>query len=156
MSASIVAVCLGQGGIPNQPVESAQVEPLGLVGDKHRSELHGGLDRAICLLSEEVYANLRADDVDCHAPGTFGENILARGLDDARLRPGDQLSLGPEVIIEIYDVSPLPDAEERRPPLPRSHARAQRLDRPGDPNGDRRTGDADCPGDALTGAVGSY
>ena len=104
MSASIVAVCLGQGGIPNQPVESAQVEPLGLVGDKHRSELHGGLDRAICLLSEEVYANLRADDVDCHAPGTFGENILARGLDDARLRPGDQLSLGPEVIIEIYDV----------------------------------------------------
>lgn len=104
MSAEIVAVCLGGGGIPKQSVKSALVAQSGLVGDRHRFELHGGLDRAICLLSEEVYGDLREDDVDCEAPGTFGENILARGLDDARLRPGDELRLGPEVIIEIYDV----------------------------------------------------
>lgn len=104
MIAEIVAVCLGEGGIPKHPVKSAEVQPLGLVGDRHRFELHGGLDRAICLLSEEVYGQLREDDVDCEAPGTFGENVLARGLDDARLRPGDELRLGPEVIIEIYDL----------------------------------------------------
>jgi MOSC domain-containing protein YiiM len=104
VSATIVAVCLGQGGIPNQSVPSAQVVKSGLVGDRHRSEQHGGFDRAVCLLSEEVYASLREDDVDCDTPGTFGENILARGLDDARLRPGDKLQLGPGVILEIYDV----------------------------------------------------
>ena len=104
MNATIVAICLGEGGIPKHPVESAEVQPLGLVGDRHRFELHGGLDRAICLLSEEVYGSLREDDVDCTAPGAFGENVLARGLDDARLRPGDRLRLGPEVVIEIYDL----------------------------------------------------
>ena len=103
MSAEIVAVCLGKGGIPKQMVPSAQVVQSGLVGDRHRYHLHGGLDRAICLLSEEIYASLREDDVDCETPGTFGENVLTRGLDDARLRPGDRLRLGPEVVIEIYD-----------------------------------------------------
>ncbi|QDV09817.1 6-N-hydroxylaminopurine resistance protein [Planctomycetes bacterium Poly30] len=104
MSAEIVAVCLGKGGIPKHSVPSAQVVQSGLVGDRHRYELHGGFDRAICLLSEEVYASLREDDVRCETPGTFGENVLARGLDDARLRPGDRLRLGPEVVIEIYDI----------------------------------------------------
>lgn len=102
--AEIVAVCLGSGGIPKHPVAKAEVVAEGLVGDGHNFHLHGGLDRALCLLSEEVYASLREDDVDCDAPGTFGENILARGLDDARLRPGHRLRLGPEVVIEIYDL----------------------------------------------------
>ena len=78
MSAEIVAVCL--------------------------VERQGGLARASCLRSEEVYAALREDDVACEAPGTFGENVLYRGLEDAAMRPGDQLRLGPEVIVEIYDV----------------------------------------------------
>lgn len=104
MSAEIVAICLGEGGIPNRRVEGAQVVESGLVGDRHRNELHGGHDRAICLLSEEIYAALREDDVECDTPGTFGENVLTRGLDDAAIRPGDRLHLGPEVILEIYDV----------------------------------------------------
>lgn len=102
--AEIVAVCLGDGGIPKLPVEEARVEPHGLVGDAHRFHLHGGENRAVCLLSEEVYADLREDGVDCSAPGTFGENVLVRGLDDAVLRPGDRVRLGSEVVVEIYDV----------------------------------------------------
>lgn len=104
MSAEIVAVCLGPGGIPKHPVEEGLVGPLGLEGDGHRFRLHGGPDRALCLLSEEVYAALREDDVDCSAPGTFGENVLLRGLDDASLRPGDRLHLGDDVVVEIHDV----------------------------------------------------
>lgn len=103
-NAEIVAVCLGEGGIPKRPVTSAEVIESGLVGDRHRFHLHGGLNRAICLLSEEVYSALRKDGVACEAPGTFGENVLTRGLSDAGLRPGDQLRLGPDVVIEIYDV----------------------------------------------------
>lgn len=104
MTAEIVAVCLGPGGIPKHPVDEARVEPLGLVGDGHRFHLHGGADRAVCLLSTEVYASLREDDVACEAPGTFGENVLTRGLDDHALRPGDRLALGDEVVVQIHDV----------------------------------------------------
>lgn len=102
--ARIVAVCTGSGGIPKHPVTSAVVGPLGLEGDGHRFHLHGGADRAVCLLSTEVYAALREDGVDCDAPGTFGENVLTEGLDDATLRPGDRLRLGDEVVVEIHDV----------------------------------------------------
>jgi MOSC domain-containing protein YiiM len=101
--AEIVAVCVGDGGIPKHPVESVAVGPLGLEGDGHRYHRHGGEDRAVCLLSMEAYESLREDDVACEAPGTFGENVLTRGLDDATLRPGDRLRLGDEVIVEIHD-----------------------------------------------------
>ena len=104
MSAEIVAVCLGSGGIPKAPVEEAQVERLGLVGDGHRFHLHGGEDRAVCLISTEIYESLREDDVTCEPPGAFGENVLTRGLDDRALRPGDRLALGDEVVVEIHDV----------------------------------------------------
>ena len=102
--ARIVAVCLGPGGIPKHPVTTAEVGPLGLEGDGHRFHMHGGENRAVCLLSTEVYAALREDGVPCEAPGTFGENVLTEGLDDATLRPGDRLRLGDEVVVEIHDV----------------------------------------------------
>ncbi|MEM1450478.1 MAG: MOSC domain-containing protein [Planctomycetota bacterium] len=103
-SASIVAVCVGPGGIPKHPVDEVRVEPLGLEGDGHRYRGHGGADRAVCLLSLEAYESLREDDVECDAPGTFGENVLTRGLDDADLGPGTRLRLGDEVVVEIHDV----------------------------------------------------
>lgn len=103
-AAEIVAVCVGGGGIPKHPVDSSAVGELGLEGDGHRYRGHGGANRAVCLLSVEAYESLRDDDVECDAPGTFGENVLTRGLDDASLRPGDRLRLGDEVVIEIHDV----------------------------------------------------
>lgn len=102
--AKVVAVCLGGGGIPKHPVDEARVEPMGLVGDRHSYVLHGGADRAVCLISTDTYESLREDDVDCRAPGTFGENVLTQGLDEWTLRPGDRLRLGDEVIIEIHDI----------------------------------------------------
>ena len=103
-SGEIVAVCVGSGGIPKAQVERCEVGTLGLEGDGHRYHRHGGVDRAVCLLSEEVYASLREDGVDCVEPGTFGENVLTRGLDDGALAPGDRLRLGDEVVVEIHDV----------------------------------------------------
>lgn len=103
-AAEIVAVCVGPGGIPKAQVERCSVTVDGLEGDGHRFHLHGGRDRAVCLLSVEAYESLRADDVACEAPGTFGENVLTRGLDDSALSPGDRLRLGEEVVVEIHDV----------------------------------------------------
>lgn len=101
---TIVAVCAGEGGIPKQVIDEGRVGPLGIDGDRHRFHLHGGEDRALCLISTEAYASMREDDVDCETPGTFGENVLTEGLDDARLRPGDRLALGDEVVVEIHDI----------------------------------------------------
>lgn len=104
MSGTVRAVCLGPGGIPKHPVESAVVEELGLVGDAHRFKRHGGANRAVCLFAIEDYATLRRDGVPCDEPGTFGENVLTEGLDYTELRPGDELAIGDEIVIAIHDV----------------------------------------------------
>lgn len=100
----MLAVCTGAGGIPKHAVDSARVGELGLDGDRHRFEFHGGAHRAVCLFSIEDYRSLRADGVAATAPGAFGENLLTEGLDYARLRAGDRLHVGDEVELEIHDV----------------------------------------------------
>lgn len=102
--AEVFAVCVGPGGIPKPQVESCPVSVMGLDGDGHRFESHGGLDRAVCLLELEVYEALREDGVTCHEPGTFGENVLTRGLDNTTLEAGDRLRLGEDLVVEIHDI----------------------------------------------------
>ncbi|MBL4770000.1 MAG: MOSC domain-containing protein [Planctomycetes bacterium] len=99
----VIAVCLGPGGIPKLPVPEAQVELLGLVGDKHRHPEHGGANRAVCLLSTADHASLRRDGVQSQQAGSFGENLLIEGMDFEGLKPGDRLSVGNEVVLEIHD-----------------------------------------------------
>lgn len=102
--ARVLGVCVGPGGIPKHRVPSALVGPLGLAGDAHRYRLHGGPDRAVCILTEAEAASLVADGVPVAGAGTFGENLLLGGLDPHLLRPGDQLAIGPEVVLELFDV----------------------------------------------------
>ena len=101
---TLVAVCLGPGGIPKDPVDEAELRPLGLEGDRHRFEGHGGADRAVCLFALEDYRSLWADGVEARAPGAFGENLLTEGLDYRELRPGDRLRIGDDLELEIHDV----------------------------------------------------
>jgi len=98
------AVCLGPGGIPKGVVPEAEVTEDGLVGDGHRFSGHGGLDRAVCLFSAEDQACLVREGVPCAQPGSFGENVLTEGLDFRSIRPGDHITLGAEVRLEVHDV----------------------------------------------------
>jgi MOSC domain-containing protein YiiM len=100
----VLAVCVSPGGIPKHPVREARVIELGLEGDKQRFELHGGVNRAVCLFSIEDYAKLARDGVGAKAPGAYGENVLTQGLDYAHLRAGDRLQIGDGVLLEIHDV----------------------------------------------------
>lgn len=100
----VLAVCIGPGGIPKHPVPRAVLGPLGLEGDRHRFHLHGGPDRAVCLLFEAEAESLAADGVFPTAPGTFGENLRIEGIDPALARPGDLVRIGPEVVLELFDV----------------------------------------------------
>jgi MOSC domain-containing protein YiiM len=100
----VLAVCVGEGGIPKFAVDSALVTADGVTGDKQRFHFHGGPNRAVCLFSIEDYRLLQKDGVKCDPPGAFGENVLTEGLDFRALQAGDELTIGPDVRIAIHDV----------------------------------------------------
>ncbi len=104
LSGVVLAVCVGAGGIPKFPVDSALVTTLGVAGDKQRFSFHGGPHRAVCLFSIEDYRLLWRDDVKCEAPGAFGENVLTEGLDFRALQADDELEIGADVRLAIHDV----------------------------------------------------
>ena len=90
-----------RGGVPKHAVDEAWVSVNGLQDDKHRNTvLHGGPDRAICLYSLEIISALQQESHTIF-PGAAGENFTLAGLDWAHLQPGDQLTVGDDVRIEV-------------------------------------------------------
>lgn len=77
------------------------VTELGISGDGHNfPDIHGGPERALCLFSLERILEFQEQGHPIF-PGAAGENVTIVGLDWAKLEPGVQLALGPEVLIEI-------------------------------------------------------
>jgi len=94
-------VSLSDGGVPKQAVPFAQVTVEGVTGDRQRNrKYHGGRARAVCLFSLEVIDALRAEGHTIR-PGSAGENVTLAGLDWPRLKPGDRLTIGDRVRLEI-------------------------------------------------------
>ena len=82
------------------PIDAARVSEMGIEGDKQRNlKYHGGVERALCLYSQEVIEMLQREGHPI-APGTTGENVLIAGLDWSLVKPGVQLKLG-EVLVEV-------------------------------------------------------
>ncbi len=99
--ARIFQINLSQGGVPKLPVSEGEVTPLGLEGDDQRNKKHhGGPERALCLYSLDLTLELQAEGHPIF-PGSTGENITISGLDWERIKPGDRIRLGKEVVIEI-------------------------------------------------------
>jgi len=103
MTATLAQLNVSKGGVPKRPVESAHVTRFGVEGDVQRNlKYHGGPDRAVCIYSEELYADLRSEGIDV-ANGAFGENFTTSGIDLNLLDKGDRLRVG-DCLIEITDV----------------------------------------------------
>jgi len=101
VSARIVQLSISKGGVPKLPIDEVHVGTLGLAGDAHRDlKHHGGIERAVCLYSAEVIAALQAEG-HLMAPGSLGENVTIAGLDWATLQPGQRLTLGATVVLEL-------------------------------------------------------
>jgi len=101
MNARVTGLQRSNGGVPKLPVTTAEVTAAGLVGDRQRNlKFHGGPDRAVCLLAQEIIDDLAAQGHPIR-PGSTGENITLAGLDWATLKPGDRLRLGSTVVLEI-------------------------------------------------------
>ena len=74
---------------------------LGLTGDDHKfPDIHGGPERAVCLFSLERILELQSEGHPIF-PGAVGENVTISGVDWNEVTPGQQLSLGDEVLVEI-------------------------------------------------------
>lgn len=87
------------GGVPKPSVESIEVEALGIKDEIIRDKKHhGGADKAVCLLSQDVLQQLQ-DDGHPIAGGSTGENILI-DVPYESLQPGVQLQFH-EVELEI-------------------------------------------------------
>ena len=103
MTATLAQLNVSKGGVPKRPVESARVTRFGVEGDVQRNlKYHGGPDRAVCIYSEELYAELRSEGIEV-VNGAFGENFTTSGIDLNSLESGDRLRVG-DCLIEITDV----------------------------------------------------
>jgi MOSC domain-containing protein YiiM len=101
--AHVHQVSLSDGGVPKYAVPVAQVTVNGLSGDRQRNrKFHGGPCRAVCLYSLEIIEALRAEGHSI-GPGSAGENLTVAGIDWAFLEPGDRLSIGADLQLEITD-----------------------------------------------------
>lgn len=94
-------ISVSDGGVPKLAVVEARITVNGVAGDCQRNrEVHGGVDRAVCLFSLEVIESLQAEGHSIK-PGSSGENLTIAGLEWAELKPGDRLRIGDTVHLEI-------------------------------------------------------
>ncbi|WP_008314933.1 MOSC domain-containing protein [Leptolyngbya sp. PCC 6406] len=101
MTAKILQISISPGGVPKTAIPEVEVTETGLVGDGHNApDIHGGLEKAVCLWSQEVIQQLRAEG-HALAPGSAGENVTLTGLDWAAIGPGVRLKLGDTVLLEV-------------------------------------------------------
>ncbi len=101
MPGRIFQLNISPGGVPKLAIREAEVTELGLAGDDHKfPDIHGGPERAVSLFSLERIQELQAEGHPIF-PGAVGENITISGIDWNDVTPGEKLSLGEEVLVEI-------------------------------------------------------
>ncbi len=104
-------MCVGAAGTLDRgprPVRSAMVKapvpgsvplgPLGLPGDEHVYEHHGGPDMALLVYSHDHFAFWRGHGLDLPDAGAFGENLTVDGLVEDDVWLGDTFSVGTAVV----------------------------------------------------------
>ncbi len=99
--AHVHQISVSDGGVPKRPVCEARVTEQGVEGDRQRNlKVHGGPDRAVCLYSLDVIAQLQQAGHSIE-PGCAGENLTLAGIDWELVQPGVRLTVGPDVELEV-------------------------------------------------------
>jgi len=98
---SIVAVCVSKKkGIPKSEVQSSLVlDGYGLEGDAHGGPWH----RQVSLLSLEQIQSMKERGFEV-GPGSFAENLTTVGVDLDAVAPGDFISVGDSVVLEVTQI----------------------------------------------------
>ena len=97
----VYQINISDGGVPKRQVLEARVTEQGVEGDRQRNlKVHGGPDRAVCLFSLELVERLQDEGHSIDA-GSLGENLTLAGVEWHLIQPGIQLSVGPDVRLEV-------------------------------------------------------
>jgi molybdopterin adenylyltransferase len=107
---TVIAVCRSERrSDPKTNVGEAELRPgWGLVGDSHAGPARLGRWEVSLLAWEYVEQLNREFGLDA-VPGTFAENLTAAGFDTARLKVGDRLHIGDEVVLEVEQLGKPPE-----------------------------------------------
>jgi MOSC domain-containing protein YiiM len=99
----VLGIFVSNGGVPKLPVDSAEIDINGIVGDaSNNKKHHGGPLKAICVLENELLLKLQSEGHPISG-GTTGENLLIEGYD---LAIGKVFDIG-EVRLEVVsDATP--------------------------------------------------
>ncbi len=90
-----------EGGVPKHALRQAQIDSLGIVGNRvAHPGIHGGPERALCLYSLERILELQAEGHPLF-PGSIGENITTVNLDWEQIGLGACLRLGEQVVVQV-------------------------------------------------------
>jgi len=97
----IVSINISQGkGEKKTSVQSAMLkENHGIVGDAHAGDWH----RQVSLLATESVDKMRGKGVELH-PGDFAENLTIENIQLNKLKIGQRLLVGSEIILEITQI----------------------------------------------------
>ena len=97
----IEAICISrEKGTVKETVTDAELRVgHGIVGDAHAGDWH----RQVSLLPSESIAEVRTMMPDL-ADGAFAENLVTSGMDLARVRVGDKVAIGDDVLLEVTQI----------------------------------------------------
>ncbi|MGD2206396.1 MAG: MOSC domain-containing protein [Anaerolineae bacterium] len=109
-TARIKAVCCSEERIePKVDVERGELRAgWGLVGDSHAGPSRPGRWQ-ISLLAWEEVERLNQEQGLGAVPGSFAENLTTEGLDTSRLKVGNRLQIGGQVILEVEQLGKPPE-----------------------------------------------
>jgi len=108
-AARIIAVCQSERRTDSK-VDIGQGElqaNWGLVGDSHAGLPRPGRWQVGLLAWEGVERANQEHGLDA-VPGSFAENLTTQGLDTLRLRVGDRLKIGGQVVLEVEQLGKPP------------------------------------------------
>lgn len=97
---TVAGLFTSDGGVPKLPIDVAVVGRRGVEGDRQAERKHHGrVTQALCLWSADLLDGYAAEGHPI-VPGSVGENVLVRGVDWSRLRPGVRVHAG-TVVAEL-------------------------------------------------------
>jgi cyclic pyranopterin phosphate synthase len=101
MTGKIISINISQSkGEKKTSVQSAMFkENHGIVGDAHAGDWH----RQVSLLATESVDKMRGKGVELH-PGDFAENLTVENIQLSKLKIGQRLLVGSEIILEITQI----------------------------------------------------
>lgn len=100
-SGQIFQINVSLGGVPKRAVLRGMINESGVYGDRQANlDVHGGVERAVCLYSLERITALQAEGHPIF-PGSVGENLVLSNLDWDLIVPGVRIALGDDVLLEI-------------------------------------------------------